>query len=144
MGSLPPRVDSARPASLVRPSPFSRQPAELSALTEDEGVLSVRGGGFVTRQLMDDLLARARVRPPRSVLVDVRDIAGYEHACRPAARELVAHAAAMGIDRIALVASSTVMRTAAHVLASGAPIPLRAFEDPAQARRWLDREPSRA
>ena len=123
----------------MRASPFSSQPPELSALTEDQGVLSVRGGGFVTRELIDAALQRAREASPRSVLVDVREIAGYDHGCGPVARELVARAATLGIDRIAFVASSAVLRTAAHVLASRAPVPLRAFEDPAQARRWLDR-----
>lgn len=103
-------------------------------------MLAVRGGGFVTRELIDDALRRFHEDGgvPHRLLIDVRDVAGYDRNCGPVARDLLARAHNLGVRRIAFVASSRVLRTATALVAGRSLVDLRAFEHPASARRWLD------
>lgn len=131
-------------SAVVSHSPYSKQPARLVVTAEDRGVLNVRAGGFLTHPMIDDALrpfgldAAVSGAMPRFVLIDVRDLAGYDRSCGPIARELLSRAHATGVRKIAFVASSAVLRTAARVLAGSATVALRAFEHPTSARRWLD------
>ena len=75
---------------------------------------------------------------------DLREVAGYEAACLRSAHQFLREARSLGLTRIALVASSSVMRTASRLAASSLPVELRTFEHEPSAARWLGRpHPSR-
>lgn len=71
------------------------------------------------------------------MLIDLSEVAGYESACLRPAKQFLQEAASLGLTRIALVASSTVMRTATRLAASSVPVELRTFEHEPHAASWL-------
>ena len=121
---------------------YTQQRSELMASRDlGSGILSVRGGGFVTRQMLeqalDQLQASAEGRGPRELLVDLRDVAGYEAGIASQASEWLETAARCGIRKIAFIASSSVLRTAAQLVSRSTRIKLRMFEFEHSARSWL-------
>jgi len=81
---------------------------------------------------------------PGELLVDLRDVAGYESGCAELAHQFLETALQSGVRRIAFVATSAVLRTAARLLLSGSSVRVRFFQDELAAKRWLERdEPSR-
>lgn len=102
-------------------------------------MLSVEGAGFVTQSMAEEALAPfvADQAPPR-VLVDVRNVSGYEAACVGVAQGWLSRATGLGVERIAFVANSSVVRTAAEVVARHVHAPLRTFDAVANAQAWLE------
>lgn len=103
--------------------------------------MRVHGGGFVTREMLeqtlDELRRAAREARPRAMLVDLRAVAGYESACLLGARQFLRDAPDLGLQRIALVASSSVMRTGSRLAAHSIVVELRTFEHELSAIHWL-------
>lgn len=123
---------------------YSQLPDALEATPEDDALLHVRGGGFVTRDMLNRVLDRYGPNsgrpPPPSLLIDLRDVAGYDSEVSAQARTLLDAAPRLGVERIAFVGSSTVLRTASRLAdRQGSPIAVRAFDHERPARAWLTR-----
>lgn len=101
--------------------------------------MRVHGGGFVTRAMLEQAINGVLAEPASSssILVDLREVAGYEAACLRPAHDFLRQAASKGLTRIALVASSSVMRTASRMAASAVSVELRTFAHEPTAKRWL-------
>lgn len=135
----PPRPTHDPDRFHLRPNThYTEEPSSLST-DSDRAFTRVRGGGFVTREMLEqalqDLHRGGQWLP--SMLVDLRDVAGYEASCLHPATQFLHDAATLGLTRIALVASSSVMRTASQVVASALSVELRAFEHEPHAAEWL-------
>ncbi|WP_146662166.1 STAS/SEC14 domain-containing protein [Enhygromyxa salina] len=94
----------------------------------DVGMLSERLG---------DLIHRIEHHAPDAVLCDLRTVSGYGPGTPALAREWFMLACRAGIRRVALVATSSVLRTAALALSHNLNLELCCFSGEAQALRWL-------
>lgn len=94
----------------------------------DVGMLSERLG---------DLVERIETQAPDTVLCDLRTVSGYGPGTSAVARELFMLARRAGVRRVALVATSSVLRTAALMLAHNLGLELRCFLGETEAQRWL-------
>jgi hypothetical protein len=81
---------------------------------------------------------------PRDVLLDLREVAGYESSCVRLASEWLRNAHQLGIRRIAFLASSTVLRIATRLASDRSGISLRTFDHEPAAREWLSDPPRHA
>lgn len=119
---------------------YTEQPSRLSA-SSAAAYLRVLGGGFVTREMLEQTLEDLRREVHRdqaaAVLVDLREVAGYETSCLLPARQFLREAVHLGVRRIALVAESSVMRTASRLAAQEVAVELRTFEHEPSAVQWL-------
>lgn len=95
----------------------------------------VQGGGFVTPQMVEETLPL--VSRAQGVLVDLREVSGYDAGCVRRAEDWLGMARRLGVRRIAFIASSIVFRTAAELVARRAGVEMRTFDSDTQARRWL-------
>ncbi len=102
-------------------------------------VLHIHGGGFVTKKMLARTLMSlpGDELAPREILVDLRDVAGYESDVVRMANEWLRTARDQGVRRIAFVANSAVVRTATRLASEHAGITLRTFSDQEEARAWL-------
>jgi ABC-type transporter Mla MlaB component len=102
-------------------------------------VLHVHGGGFVTRKMLARTLRSLPDEEfaPTQILVDLRDVAGYDSDVVQLAAEWLRTARDQGVQRIAFVANSAVVRTATRLASEHAGITLRTFSDHEEAHRWL-------
>lgn len=104
----------------------------------------VLGGGFVTRDMVGATLDHWRdgETAPLGVLVDLRDVAGYESGFAAIAAELLEGVRDCGVRRVAFLASSAVLRTAARAVAEDLGpdrgVRVACFADERAAKRWLD------
>lgn len=104
----------------------------------------VLGGGFVTRDMIGATLDHWRdgQTAPAGVLVDLRDVAGYESGFAAIAAELLEGVRDCGVRRVAFLASSGVLRTAARAVAEKLDpdrgVRVACFADERAAKRWLD------
>lgn len=126
---------------------YTQQPSSLSTSATPD-YTHVHGGGFVTRKMLEATLDGLREqRGPGgsggSVLVDLRHVAGYEATCLRPAHEFLHQARSFGLTRIAVLAPTSVMRTASRLVASAVSVDLRTFAHEQSAHRWL-RETTRA
>jgi hypothetical protein len=120
---------------------YTQLPSQLQTSSPQTALIEVRGGGFVTRQMVHDTLDTWSGTLPSSILVDLREVAGYESGCATLAHRWLLHAHRSGVRRIACVASSSVLRTVTRVASSETCVDLRVFEDEPTARTWLTTEP---
>lgn len=135
----PLREPTERTSPLPKPERhFTDLPSGLAIEVRDR-VLCVEGAGFVTRTLAEESL-----RPflsagpvPDSVLVDLRNVSGYQADSTQLAQSMLAQARGFGVRRIALVANSSILRTAAEVIAQHLHAPLHTFESREGAQSWL-------
>ncbi|MEM6994205.1 MAG: STAS/SEC14 domain-containing protein [Myxococcota bacterium] len=121
---------------------YTEQPSRLDAHDDgDAGVLRLEGGGFLTATIVEQAFSRMRDEGPvhPNVLIDLRDVAGYDSQAVARARLLLQHAPAFGVRRIAFLASSGAVHAAAQVASSRAEVPLRSFQSERSARDWLAR-----
>jgi hypothetical protein len=104
----------------------------------------VLGGGFVTRDMVGATLDHWRdgETAPVGVLVDLRDVAGYESGFTAIAAELLEGVRDCGVRRVAILASSAVLRAAARAVADSLGpdrgVRVACFGDERAAKRWLD------
>ncbi len=118
---------------------YSQEPDRLHAQitrAEHGARLHVNGGGFVTQPMMRGALA-AVCDAPREVLLDLRDVAGYEHACVDEASAWIERASQSGVRAVAVIAHSSVVRTLSDVASRYAGLPIRAFTQERAATEWL-------
>ncbi len=137
------QVSQRNPARETSPLPkpelhFTDLPSRLAIEVRDR-MLCVEGAGFVTRPMAEEALSPfLRAGPlPDSVLVDVRNVSGYDAACTEVAQSMLSQAWGFGVRRIAFVANSSILRTAAEVLARHLQAPLHTFESHESAQAWL-------
>ncbi|MCX4243206.1 SpoIIAA family protein [Paraliomyxa miuraensis] len=125
---------------MAPPIHYTQQPSKLAA-SLGTACIRVHGGGFVTREMLeqtaDDLRRELRASPSSGLLVDLREVAGYETSCLAPALQFLREAAGLGLRRIALVASSSVLRTASRVASQGVLVELRTFDHEPSAAQWL-------
>ena len=104
-------------------------------------VLRVKLQGYMDANMLDDVIGelsgRIETRTPSGILCDLRSVAGYGPGSQARAREWMMIARRAGIQRIAVVASSSVLRTAALMLACDLDCELRCFLGETEALRWL-------
>jgi hypothetical protein len=109
-------------------------------------VLRVRFQGFIDvaelGERLEALLERLRRESPTGLLCDLRPVAGYGPGTPALAREGLALAQRVGVRQVALVVNSSVVRTAAQMLARNLRLELRCFFGEAEALRWLDGQPA--
>ena len=111
----------------VQAKPNPAVAAKAAALPEELGVVKL------------DFNAET---PLRSMLIDLRNVAGYEASCLRPAAQFLREAPQLGLTRIALVATSSVMRTASQLAASSLRVELRMFEHEPHATQWLQGSPA--
>lgn len=114
---------------------YTEMPSALRGAMSGGDMLVVQGGGFVTPQMVEETLPL--VSRAQGVLIDLREVSGYDAGCVRRAEDWLAMAQRLGVRRIAFIASSIVFRTAAQLVARRASIEMRTFETESQARRWL-------
>jgi hypothetical protein len=107
----------------------------------DSDVLRVHLQGYMDVGTLDDrigeLIERIEQQTPGGILCDLRAVAGYGPGTQALAREWLLIARRAGISRVAIVATSSVLRTAALLLARDLNLELRCFFGEAEALRWL-------
>ena len=105
-------------------------------------VLRVRMQGFISNEVLaahlGELAARVERQAPMGILCDLRAIAGYDSRASVLVREACMLVRRAGIRRIALVASSSVLRTHIRMLARDLDLELRCFLGQTEAARWLE------
>lgn len=123
---------------------YTEEPSRLS-LSRGAAFVRVHGGGFVTRDMLDATVEELRTgsREARlgALLVDLRMVAGYETACLLPVRQFLREAPTLGVHRIAVVATSSVLRTASRLAAHTVVVELRTFEHERTALQWLHPAP---
>jgi hypothetical protein len=92
-------------------------------------------------EALEERLADAR--SPLLVLCDLRGVSGYADGTSSLAREWLRRLELADVRRVALVAGSSVLRTAVRLVASGLSMQLRCFTGVDAATRWLRVELSR-
>lgn len=125
---------------MARPTHYTEEPSQLS-LTPGAAFVRVHGGGFVTREMLDrtveELRAAAREARLGALLVDLRAVAGYDTACLLAVRQFLREAPSLGVHRIAVVATSSVLRTASRLASHTVEVELRTFDHERSALQWV-------
>ncbi|GEM_PF-2610162 len=125
---------------------FSQVPTAFHSKIEagfaaDRGLLRVELQGFIDTEVMCDHLRGLNEAltqgEPKGVLCDLRAITGYESAIPSMARAWLDDAQRAGVCQVAVVANSSVLRTAITVIASRSSLELRSFLTEACARAWL-------
>lgn len=105
-------------------------------------VLRVRFQGFIDvaelGERLEGILDRLQRETPTGLMCDLRPVAGYGPGTPALAREGLSLARRVGVRRVALVVNSSVVRTAAQLLARNLRLELRCFFGEAEALRWLD------
>jgi len=120
---------------------YTEQPSALrGVLSGCGGTLFIEGGGFLTPTMVEEALSLAS--SASGILVDLREVSGYDADCVRRAEEWLTVARRHGVRRIAFIASSIVFRTAALLVARRTTIDVRTFEHEPEARRWLTEAPS--
>ena len=102
--------------------------------------LQIHLEGFVDVYELGDRLEQLFECPevaPAGVLCDLRAVAGYGPGTPTLARKWLELAHRVGVRRVALVANSSVLRTAARVISGHSPVLLRCFASERDAQLWL-------
>ena len=116
---------------------YTQEPSRIEARHEDE-VLHLRGGGFVTDAMVAEAFREMRDRPRQpNLLIDVRDVAGWDSRAVARAARLLHKAPELGVQRIAFLASSSAVDLATRMASTRTGVPLRTFDHEHSARSWL-------
>jgi hypothetical protein len=125
---------------LARRTHYTEEPSRLCT-APGAAFIRVHGGGFVTRDMLEQVVEELRAGPREArlggLLVDLRAVAGYETACLLPVRQFLREAPTIGVQRIAVVATSSVLRTASRLAAHRVVVELRTFEHERGALQWL-------
>ena len=83
---------------------------------DDGSVFEIRGGGIVSPAMIERTLGQWDAGcAPSNLLVDLRDVVGYEAGSIRVADQWLDRAPDQGVQKVALLASSTVLATAAQL-----------------------------
>jgi hypothetical protein len=120
----------------------------LEGVESERALLHIQMQGFLDTTMLaehvDALELRlADARSPLLVLCDLRGVSGYGDGTSSLAREWLRRLELADVRRVALVAGSSVLRTAVRMVASGLSMQLRCFTSVDAAMRWLRVELSR-
>jgi hypothetical protein len=114
---------------------------EPEGIEPEPPLLTVQMQGFIDvallREHVESIDRQLAESPPLGVLCDLHGVSGYSQGTSTLAREWLARVQAAGVRRVALVAGSSVLRTAVRVIASELRLQLRCFTGVEAARRWL-------
>ncbi len=112
-----------------------------SGLEPERPLLTIRMQGFIDvamlQEHVDSLARHFQPSAPLGVLCDLRSVSGYAQGTSTLAREWLARVQAAGVRRVALVAGSSVLRTAVRMIAAELNMQLRCFTGIDSAQRWL-------
>lgn len=107
----------------------------------DRDLLQVRMQGFIDYAVLAErfgqLEQRVEQSAPEALLCDLRSVAGWGPGVPELAREWFMLVRRAGIRRTAMVATSSVLRTHATMLARDLDLELRCFLGTTEADRWL-------
>jgi len=126
---------------------YSQQRSAVNSTLElgtggSSDVLRIRLQGFIDvaelGERLQATLDRLRAETPNGLLCDLRPVTGYGPGTPALAREGLALARRVGVRRVALIVNSSVVRTAAQMLARNLGLDLRCFLGEGEALRWLD------
>ena len=120
---------------------FTDEPSRLDA-QEDlaGGVYFLKGGGFLTDAMVEDAVGQlVRQQKAERVLIDLRDVAGYDSRAVQRARHWLHQAPSFGVRRIAFVANSSIVRNATRMASTATDVRLETFDCDRSARDWLSR-----
>lgn len=114
----------------------------LESVESERALLHIEMQGFLDTTILaehvdalDQRLADAH--SPLLVLCDLRSVSGYADGTSALAREWLRRLELADVRRVALVAGSSVLRTAVRMVASGLTMQLRCFTGVDAAQRWL-------
>ena len=127
---------------------YSQQQTAVTSHVE-EGLLRARLQGFITTPILKQALARIDEAEPdssgdgdarqvRGALLDLSEVSGYGSGTPTLAHRWLSQAEAKGLERVALVANSSVLRTAVKVVGSGTKVDLRCFASTSAALSWVE------
>lgn len=125
---------------------YTQQPSQLRSETcTAAAVVRVTGTGFVTLAMLEETLReleQGSLAPDLAVglMIDLREIVGCESRCVARFGEWLKTAGRHGVQRVALVAASSVLRTATRLVAGRLEIQLATFGGEAAARAWLTQD----
>lgn len=120
----------------------------LQGCEAERSLLYIEMQGFIDvpmlREHVDTLAQRLGLTPPQLVLCDLLGVSGYADGTSKLAREWLRGLELAGVRRVALVAGSSVLRTAVRMVANGLSMQMRCFSSIESANRWLRGGESRA
>ena len=125
---------------------YTQQPNKVTSKTNSAlTVLYARLQGFITGPMLREEVggwdAQYGDRLPGCVLLDLRDVAGYGSGTPRIARDWLVSADGRGVQRIAFVASSSVIRTIVRVVEPEVKAKMKCFANETAAIEWLERRP---
>ena len=125
---------------------FTQQPSMVTSRRdagEDGSVVVAELHGFITTAMLvaqfDDWDESFGASMPEALIVDLRGVSAYASGTAQTAQRWLDQATHRGVRRIALIASSSVLRTIVQLIAVETAVELRCFDGEAAARRWLVR-----
>lgn len=120
----------------------SSTPSTPEGVETERGLLHIEMQGFLDTAILTEHVEALDVRladagSPSLVLCDLRSVSGYADGTSSLAREWLRRLERADVRRVALVAGSSVLRTAVRMVASGLSMQLRCFSGVDAAMRWL-------
>lgn len=129
-----------RESSVTTSKHYTDQPSELRSSCDVRSPVALfHAGGFLTTDMLGATFEQWHHVDvmPTGLLIDLRNVAGYESGCAHLAYEFLRSAARRGVRRVAFLAASTVLRTAATMASLDCDVRVRFFADERSAHRWL-------
>lgn len=115
----------------------------LEGVESERALLHIEMQGFLDTTMLGEHVEALEQRladavgSPLLVLCDLRGVSGYADGTSALAREWLRRLELADVRRVALVAGSSVLRTAVRMVASGLTMQLRCFTGVDAALRWL-------
>lgn len=114
----------------------------LEGVESERALLHIEMQGFLDTAILTEHVEALDLRladaaSPLLVLCDLRGVSGYADGTSSLAREWLRRLELADVRRVALVAGSSVLRTAVRMVASGLGMQLRCFSGVDAAMRWL-------
>jgi hypothetical protein len=125
---------------------YTQQPSRVTTQTNTAmTIMYSRMQGYITAPMLTGELdgwdARYTERLPSALLLDLRDVAGYGPGTPSIARRWLTKSESRGVQRIAFIASSSVIRTIVRVISPDVNVQMRCFASESSAIEWLEGRP---
>jgi hypothetical protein len=122
---------------------YTQEPSKVTSKTNSAAtVLDAHLQGFITGPMLRGELegwdTQYGEQLPSAFLLDLRSVSGYGAGTPRIARDWLLTAHERGVQRIAFVASSSVIRTIVRVISPDAKVLLRCFPTERSAIDWLE------